>query len=749
MWIHGVLRAADDPKGTAQDFLWHLKAYQNDGDKILGAYINDFDEKALNMGRLTSDGWAQYGLRVGGVDTEYQLGVGVTKILASVPGVKLSNRLFGFLGDRMRLEMANGEIDRLLLEGRTLDEIKNSDLIYEITDAANSATGYSSRKYGGDIADMVTYAPRFFQARIENLYRASLGIAKDPAGAVIEAVPGGRAITRNRTTSPLKVAEKERVARRAMLRLLSGAVTLTYAANATRGYETDLNLFSKDNKGNWNYNTNFLRIQNIFGQDVSLLGPYDSLIKLLIATGSGTYHLGRGGDPLAGLKGLAAGPISQVSELLSDQAFDGTPLQGHFIPGTQLPEEPNAGDIALAKTGWFIESFLPFASEGLLRTKEFVDKGEVDNAIAALPASYYAVKSSPLSYTDTVKLVAQELIQEDVESPTATEDGPRWGFQNFTPLNPFDKGFKLEYLSRGEREIIFQDPRVQAALEKIEAKVPDDLSKAFDSLEENFIANEEDLIKSIEADAYPSVIAGLVQNLKFKNSEDYKNFEQRNQELLEEKEKINETKFEVRADYWGNRMREIELEIDIVTGFIDYKKFEEDRDFVVSLAAEEDERFKTYLEGTGPGTYSGEKYQDEKVRAVVQEYDTFLNEIARPYYEKNIEMAEMIGVEKEYQKYLESPNKANFTSPLLGDSNLPIVDTVHLLAQQQQIAMRVEDPLLEAYLYMYDLFSGLPVSKLVNDMIAELREESGSEQIDTRRIKDYIDQGFFEGPQYD
>ena len=749
LWIHGVLRAADDPKGTAQDFLWHLKAYQNDGDKILGAYINDFDEKALNMGRLTSDGWAQYGLRVGGVDTEYQLGVGVTKILASVPGVKLSNRLFGFLGDRMRLEMANGEIDRLLLEGRTLDEIKNSDLIYEITDAANSATGYSSRKYGGDIADMVTYAPRFFQARIENLYRASLGIAKDPAGAVIEAVPGGRAITRNRTTSPLKVAEKERVARRAMLRLLSGAVTLTYAANATRGYETDLNLFSKDNKGNWNYNTNFLRIQNIFGQDVSLLGPYDSLIKLLIATGSGTYHLGRGGDPLAGLKGLAAGPISQVSELLSDQAFDGTPLQGHFIPGTQLPEEPNAGDIALAKIGWFIESFLPFASEGLLRTKEFVDKGEVDNAIAALPASYYAVKSSPLSYTDTVKLVAQELIQEDVESPTATEDGPRWGFQNFTPLNPFDKGFKLEYLSRGEREIIFQDPRVQAALEKIEAKVPDDLSKAFDSLEENFIANEEDLIKSIEADAYPSVIAGLVQNLKFKNSEDYKNFEQTNQELLEEKEKINETKFEVRADYWGNRMREIELEIDIVTGFIDYKKFEEDRDFVVSLAAEEDERFKTYLEGTGPGTYSGEKYQDERVRAVVQEYDTFLNEIARPYYEKNIEMAEMIGVEKEYQKYLESPNKANFTSPLLGDSNLPIVDTVHLLAQQQQIAMRVEDPLLEAYLYMYDLFSGLPVSKLVNDMIAELREESGSEQIDTRRIKDYIDQGFFEGPQYD
>ena len=256
-----------------------------------------------------------------------------------------------------------------------------------------------------------------------------------------------------------------------------------------------------------------------------MLGPYDSLIKLLIATGSGTYHLGRGGDPLAGLKGLAAGPISQVSELLSDQAFDGTPLQGHFIPGTQLPEEPNAGDIALAKTGWFIESFLPFASEGLLRTKEFVDKGEVDNAIAALPASYYAVKSSPLSYTDTVKLVAQELIQEDVESPTATEDGPRWGFQNFTPLNPFDKGFKLEYLSRGEREIIFQDPRVQAALEKIEAKVPDDLSKAFDSLEEYFIANEEELITSIEADEYPSVIADLIQNLILKNSEDYNNLE--------------------------------------------------------------------------------------------------------------------------------------------------------------------------------------------------------------------------------
>jgi hypothetical protein len=756
LWIHGVLRMADDPKGATQDFLWHLKAYQADGDKILGAYINDFDQKALNNKRLTSDLWAQYGLRVGGVDTEYQLGVGSTKFIQAVPGVRnvanLSNRLFGFLGDRMRLEMANGELDRLLLEGRTIDEIRNSDLIYQITDAINSATGYSSTKYGGDIADMVTYAPRFFQARIENLYRATIGIAKDPIGAVSEAVPGKRMFAgeTRAVASPLKVSEKERVARRAMLRLLSGAVAITYAANSTRGYETDFNIFSKDNKGNWNYNSNFLRIQNVLGQDISLLGPYDSLLRLMITTGSGTYHLGRGGNPLDGLKGIAAGPISQINTLfLTNEQFDGTPIEGKFIPGTRLPEQPDALDRALAKGGWYIESFLPFASEGFTRFGEFMDKGETANAFGSLPLSYYAVKSSPSSYTDTMRLVAMEFIREGTESPTATEDGPKWGFQNYTPLNPFDESFKLENLSKGERDILSQDPRVQAALEKLSAKVPDDLSRAFSELEQIFIANEQDLLVSIEGDAYPNIIAGQIQELKKKNAQSYEDFEVVNKELLEEKEKIEETRFEVRADYWGNRLSEVEISIDVQTGFIDYEKFEKDREFVISLAAEEDERFRTYLEGTGPGTYSGERYENEQVRQAVEEYETFLEEMARPYFDIDMRVAKMINQEEIYRKYLESPNKSQFKSPLIGDNKQPLIDIIKNLANDQRTLLLAKDPLLEANLYMYGLTSGIPKSSLVNKMMIELKKESGSDQIDTRRIKDYIEQGFFEGPQYD
>ena len=753
LWIHGVLRMADDPKGATQDFLWHLKAYQADGDKILGAYINDFDQKALNNKRLTSDLWAQYGLRVGGVDTEYQLGVGSTKFIQAVPGVRnvanLSNRLFGFLGDRMRLEMANGELDRLIIEGRTLDEIRNSDLIYQITDAINSATGYSSTKYGGDIADMVTYAPRFFQARIENLYRATIGIAKDPAGAAIEAVPGGRAITRNRTTSPLKVAEKERVARRAMLRLLSGAVAITYAANSTRGYETDFNIFAKDNKGNWNYNSNFLRIQNVLGQDISLLGPYDSLLRLMITTGSGTYHLGRGGNPLDGLKGIAAGPISQIHTLfLTNEQFDGTPIEGKFIPGTQLPEQPDALDRATAKIGWTLESFLPFASEGFTRFGEFMDKGETANAFGSLPLSYYAVKSSPSSYTDTMRLVAMEFIREGTESPTATEDGPKWGFQNYTPLNPFDESFKLENLSKGERDILSQDPRVQAALEKLSAKVPDDLSRAFSELEQIFIANEQDLLVSIEGDAYPNIIAGQIQELKKKNAQSYEDFEVVNKELLEEKEKIEETRFEVRADYWGNRLSEVEISIDVQTGFIDYEKFEKDREFVISLAAEEDERFRTYLEGTGPGTYSGERYENEQVRQAVEEYETFLEEMARPYFDSDMRAATMVKQEEIYRKYLESPNKSQFVSPLIGDNKRSLIDLIQDIAKIDRARLLATSPLLEANLYMYGLESGGAKSSLVQQMLKELKKESGSDQIDTRRIKDYIEQGFFEGPSY-
>ena len=136
-------------------------------------------------------------------------------------------------------------------------------------------------------------------------------------------------------------------------------------------------------------------------------------------------------------------------------------------------------------------------------------------------------------------------------------------------------------MSKGERDILSQDPRVQAALEKLSAKVPDDLSRAFSELEQIFIANEQDLLVSIEGDAYPNIIAGQIQELKKKNAQSYEDFEVVNKELLEEKEKIEETRFEVRADYWGNRLSEVEISIDVQTGFIDYEKFEKDREFVI------------------------------------------------------------------------------------------------------------------------------------------------------------------------
>jgi len=348
-----------------------------------------------------------------------------------------------------------------------------------------------------------------------------------------------------------------------------------------------------------------------------------------------------------------------------------------------------------------------------------------------------------------MRLVAMEFIREGTESPTATEGGPKWGFQNYTPENPFDESFKLENLSKGERDILSQDPRVQASLEKLSAKVPDDLSRAFSELEQIFIANEQDLLVSIEGDAYPNIIAGQIQELKKKNAQSYKDFEVGKKELLEEKEKIKETRFEVRADYWGNRLREVEISIDVQTGFIDYEKFEKDREFVISLAAEEDERFRTYLEDTGPGTYSGERYENEQVRQAVEEYETFLEEMARPYFDIDLRVAKMINQEEIYRKYLESPNKSQFVSPLIGDNKQPLIDIIKNLANDQRTLLLAKDPLLEANLYMYGLTSGIPKSSLVQKMMIELKKESGSEQIDTRRIKDYIEQGFFEGPQYD
>ena len=155
------------------------------------------------------------------------------------------------------------------------------------------------------------------------------------------------------------------------------------------------------------------------------------------------------------------------------------------------------------------------------------------------------------------------------------------------------------------------------------------------------------------------------------------------------------------------------------------------------------------MEGTGPGTYSGERYENEQVRQAVEEYETFLEEMARPYFDSDMRAATMVKQEEIYRKYLESPNKSQFKSPLIGDNKQPLIDIIKNLANDQRTLLLAKDPLLEANLYMYGLTSGIPKSGLVNKMMIELKKESGSEQIDTRRIKDYIDQGFFEGPQYD
>ena len=177
------------------------------------------------------------------------------------------------LGVRMRVEWADDIVQELLAEGRTLDEIKGTDLGREIGDAVNSATGHGSKKFGGNVGDFLFFAPRFFQARLENMGRAVKGTVKDPISAVADIVPGGGRARRAMMGDHPKFAEtsiQERIARRSMLRMISQGTLLTAGINYALGNETDYRGVVIDKQGRWNYNSNFMRIR-FKGRDYSIL----------------------------------------------------------------------------------------------------------------------------------------------------------------------------------------------------------------------------------------------------------------------------------------------------------------------------------------------------------------------------------------------------------------------------------------------------------------------------------------------
>jgi hypothetical protein len=280
-FIQMLLRHYDDPRGMASALKLSYHAFGVPGTRLGGesavdSFFRTFDDTAKNSGRLNSRQWARHGLVITGADTEFMLGGGALSGLGKLPLIANANRAFGALGDYARLTWADDLVEGMLKK-KSLDELIRSGDLEDIAQMVNNASGWAPGRFGGSLGDLVLFAPRFLQSRLNTLGRAvggSLSYATKPFGAYgWEAVPG---------------SVGQRAATRSVMRMITLGTMMTVGINEMMGRETQFNPVIEID-GKWVKNPNFMRI-NAFGRDTSLFGSWDSLLGMMITSAQGDVH---------------------------------------------------------------------------------------------------------------------------------------------------------------------------------------------------------------------------------------------------------------------------------------------------------------------------------------------------------------------------------------------------------------------------------------------------------------------------
>ena len=365
--IQGLLGLADDKKAYGSALRANILSWGNE-DAVAEAILK-FDDMALQEGRIASEEWIQNGMRYSGEQTEFQLGQGGR--LSRLPGIRQANRAFGAFGDVMRPKWADDMLADELASGRSLDEIRASGDLRRIANIANSMTGYSDGRMFASVGDVLLFAPRFLQSRLETVAKAALSAQS--------LAPGRRATI------------DQRAARRSLIKLMAYGTLLTIALNEVQGKETDFRPFKKGFDPTSGKNPNFMRVR-AFGRDWSLFGTWDSLISLTLTAASG--------KPQEGLRGLSSGFSQLTWDFMTGEDFIGRRVRDN-------PEQFGA---------WMLDMFTPFVAEEAGESVGQIAQSAVERrpleagqGAVTLVAEVFGAKSSPLSFRDKQDLEAIRL----------------------------------------------------------------------------------------------------------------------------------------------------------------------------------------------------------------------------------------------------------------------------------------------------------------------------------------------------
>lgn len=344
---------------------------------INGRLIAQFNEHAIAGGRLTTEQWANYGLRIRGTQHEYSLA-----FMDRLPLVSRAQQLFGYTGDQARINIADNILEsELRRTGKTLQQLQDEgETLRTIATQANRSMGYSPTSDTYDIPSMLLFAPNFFKARLDNIVQ-----------------------TLNITSNQLE----QRLARRDMLKFLGSAFVITYSLNNILDEETDVRpLTRRGNKLEWN--PNFLRIR--WGErDYSLLGPYDSMLRMMVAAAQ---------LDITTFNSVVAGSPRRIIDGVTQSNFFGEPIKDmqFKINDTLTTEKLGAAGGWLA---YIIESSTPWGPrEASKMVPDFLEEASEKNYGAATidfvqgTAETLGVKSSPMSFGDLNQNTTEEEYEE-------------------------------------------------------------------------------------------------------------------------------------------------------------------------------------------------------------------------------------------------------------------------------------------------------------------------------------------------
>lgn len=367
--IQGAIGLANDPRAYWQAM---KTAYQVLGDpNMRAAALGQWDEQNLAQGFLGMRGWTAAGIHQGASQTEYTLRGGPLKALTQMQGigapargvkavVEGANEAFGTFGDLLRMYHADMLLKRALAKGQ-IDQAAVlraqqgmiDPRIRAIANHANLVTGWSPNKFGGEMGDVIQFAPRFFQSQLELSANALM-----------------------------KGGIEGKLARREMLQYLGLAAGTTVLANLAlgNGFGEWAKPFKDDS---FEKNPNFMRIR-AGGRDYSLFGPWDSLLTAMMAAGNGD---------LTYLARTKASPVVQMTwDLLTGEDFMGNRVE----PGANW-------DFA----EWMAKQVTPFSLQDIPATAQQALEGDVFGAGLGLLTETAGVKSSPMTPNEELDAIAQ------------------------------------------------------------------------------------------------------------------------------------------------------------------------------------------------------------------------------------------------------------------------------------------------------------------------------------------------------